>query len=55
MVTGGETDINVEFATEGGPDSGGELRSSIGDNIIGEAIETEDVVAQNLGCLKDSG
>ncbi len=45
MVTGGETDINVELLTEGGPDSGGELRSSNRDYILGEAIETENVVA----------
>ncbi len=45
MVTVDETDIYVELLTEGGPDSGGELRSSIRDYILGEAIETENVVA----------
>ncbi len=45
MVTGGEADIDIELLTEGRPDSGGELRSSIGDYILGEAIESEYVVA----------
>ncbi len=45
MVTGGEADIDIKFLTEGRPDSGSELWSSIGDYILGETIESEYVVA----------
>lgn len=43
VKAGGETDLSPKGGAEFPPDAGSELRTSVGHNISGDPMETEDV------------
>lgn len=55
VKAGGETDLSPKGGAEFPPDAGSELRTSVGHNISGDPMETEDVGCQELGGLQSCG
>lgn len=48
MVPRSEADIDIKLLEKGGPDSGSELRTPVGHNVLRQAVEVENRVAQEL-------
>lgn len=46
METGGQADLSSQLRTELFPDSRGELRASVGNYVLGNAVEPEHVLRQ---------